>query len=69
MLSECGAALGSQVLCDLDLFQKRGLLALDASARATLADRYRSFGPGCCADEIVAWLMGEYAFDPNCLTA
>ena len=69
VLSECGAALGSQVLCDLDLFQKRGLLALDASARATLADRYRSFGPGCCADEIVAWLMGEYAFDPNCLTA
>ena len=67
--SECGAALGSQILCDLDLFQNQGLLALDASARTTLAEKYRSFDPQCCAREIVAWLMGEYAFDPNCLTA
>lgn len=63
-----GAPLAAAILEDLDLFQNRGLTEIDDAARERLIKRYRQFEPDVCAHEIVAWLAGEYRFDPNCLT-
>ena len=65
--SMCGTELGSEILRDLDLFQNRGLAAIDPSLRSALVDKYRGFEPVSYAREIAAWLRGEFAFDPNCL--
>ncbi|HEY1312847.1 MAG TPA: beta-N-acetylglucosaminidase domain-containing protein [Steroidobacteraceae bacterium] len=66
--SVCSAPLGAALLGDVGLFQGRGIAALDAAGRSALAEKYRRFEPQWCAREIIAWLEGEYEFDPNCLT-
>ena len=66
--SVCGASLGAAIQRDLALFQNQGLLGLSDSMRASFVEKYRRFEPNACALEIVAWLEGEYAFDPACLT-
>lgn len=64
---ECGAALGSELIGDLELLQQRGLDVIDPDARTGLMHRYtRHDGPH--ARELRAWLAGEYRFDPACLT-
>jgi hypothetical protein len=66
--SICGADLAAEILKDLDLFQNRGLMQIDDADRERLIEKYRRFEPDVCAQEIGAWLRGEYRFDPYCLT-
>ena len=61
---KAGAALLAE---DRERFQRHGLAVLDPQARAALAQRYARFNAPWAA-EIIAWLRGEYAFDPACLT-
>jgi hyaluronoglucosaminidase len=64
----CGSPVVERLLADIDLLQNKGLAELDAGTRLALLDRYgrEKFNP--YAQEIVAWLRGEYVFDPQCLT-
>jgi hyaluronoglucosaminidase len=64
----CGTRLAAALLEDLDLFQNRGLNAIDRAFRERLIEKYQRLQPDDCATEIVAWLKEEYRFDPNCLT-
>jgi hypothetical protein len=62
----CGSSLAERLLTDGALFQA-GLEQLDRGARSKLLDWYgREASP--YAQEIAAWLRGEYVFDPQCLT-
>ena len=52
---------------DMARFQEVGLDGLSPEERDKLAGQYAALGgPG--AGEVAAWLRGEYAFDPACLT-
>jgi hyaluronoglucosaminidase len=62
------SSLAQQLADDDELLQKRGLGQLDPDTRRGLLERYRAEGSNPYAQEIVAWLRGEYAFDPQCLT-
>jgi len=68
----CGPALGAALIADLPAFQEQGLNGLDDGARRALVARYRAFtdSPDTApyAAEVVDWLEGGYAFDPNCLS-
>lgn len=65
--AECGAALGMELIGDLELLQQRGLDAIGTDVLEGLMRRYaRHDGPH--ARELRAWLAGEYRFDPACLT-
>jgi hyaluronoglucosaminidase len=63
-----GAPLAQQLERDLALFQDVGLDKLDAGQRAHLTSVYRPFESQAAAQEVLAWLRGEYVFDPACLT-
>jgi hyaluronoglucosaminidase len=64
----CEQPLAVRVAADAHALQTIGLNGLDETARARLLERYTpEVSP--YAQEIVAWLQGEYAFDPQCLTA
>jgi hypothetical protein len=52
---------------DAGLFQDGGLDALGAAETETLCREYGRLDHPA-AGEVVAWLRGEYAFDPACLT-
>jgi hyaluronoglucosaminidase len=65
----CGTPLAQRLLGDIDLLQKKGLNDLDAETRRRLADAYVAEKSNAYAQEIVAWLRGEYVFDPQCLTS
>jgi hypothetical protein len=54
---------------DLGALQKEGLSRLDEAARRRLLERYESESGNPYADEVAAFLRGEYAFDPECLTS
>ena len=64
----CGATLAEQLLQDINLLQDRGLKNLDVQERQTLRATYQRFDSSPYAQEIIAWLNGEYQFDPACLT-
>ncbi len=64
----CGEDLATQLLQDINLLQERGLKSLDAQERQALHETYQHFGNSPYAQEIIAWLNGEYQFDPTCLT-
>jgi hypothetical protein len=64
-----GARLGEFLLEDLGLLQSEGLSRLDEAARQRLLDRYEREGGNPFADEVAAFLRGEYVFDPQCLTS
>lgn len=62
-----GAATCTQLAVDMADFQQLGLSGLGEPRRQQLAQKYaRIAGPA--AAEVVAWLRGEYTFDPACLT-
>jgi hyaluronoglucosaminidase len=63
----CPPALAQALLQDAELFQVAGLDSFDAFTRERLLRKYGAFGHPM-ADEVCAWLRGEYAFDPACLT-
>jgi hyaluronoglucosaminidase len=64
----CGSPVAERLLTDIDLLQNTGLAKLDADLRRSLLDWYGSQHDNPYAQEIAAWLRGEYAFDPQCLT-
>ena len=64
----CGAEVAAQLLRDLELLQTAGLARLDADTRRRLLDAYQALQANPYAREIAAFLRGEYAFDPQCLT-
>jgi hypothetical protein len=49
--------------------QNEGLSRLDAATQQRLLDRYLSEIGNPYADEVAAFLRGEYVFDPQCLTS
>lgn len=45
-----------------------GRSGLDGKERSHLLARYEAEPSNAYAQDIAAWLRGEYAFDPQCLT-
>jgi hyaluronoglucosaminidase len=68
-ISLCGQPFAQRLLEDIDLLQESGLAELDAPLRRRLLDFYAARTSDPFAQEIAAWLRGEYAFDPQCLTS
>jgi hyaluronoglucosaminidase len=64
----CGPSVAERLLADSELFQHAGLSKLGTDTRRNLFDWYESEKLNPYAREIAAWLRGEYAFDPQCLT-
>jgi hypothetical protein len=64
-----GARVGGLLCEDLGLLQHEGLGGLDEGTRQRLLERYESEAGNPYADEIAAFLRGEYVFDPQCLTS
>lgn len=60
-------ALRSLLSRDWSVFQREGLDAFDEARRAGLMADYEQLNHPA-AREVVAWLGGDYAFDPDCLT-
>lgn len=52
---------------DRQAFQELGRSGMGEGRCREIANRYSSL-PGSAAQEIVGWLLGEYQFDPACLT-
>jgi hyaluronoglucosaminidase len=65
----CGPTLAERLIADRTLLQNKGLNDMDAGTRQELLDAYQSLVDNPFAEEIAAWLRGEYAFDPQCLTS
>jgi hypothetical protein len=57
-----------QLLADGDLLHNTGLDQFDIDTRRRLLDWYSTRKSNPNAQEIAAWLRGEYLFDPQCLT-
>jgi hyaluronoglucosaminidase len=64
----CGPLVAQHLLADIDLLQNKGLAELDGGTRRRLLNRYETQPSSPFAEEVAAWLRGEYAFDPQCLT-
>ena len=64
-----GPGVGELLLEDLALFQHEGLSRIDEATRQRLLERYESEVGNPYADEVAAFLRGEYVFDPECLTS
>ena len=64
-----GPRLAKLLSEDLELLQNEGLSQLDAPTQQRLLDRYLSETGNPYADEVAAFLRGEYVFDPQCLTS
>jgi hypothetical protein len=62
-----GPATWRQLQSDRQAFKELGLSGLGAARCRELAQRYRAL-PGPAAREVAEWLLGEYRFDPACLT-
>ena len=67
--SLCGQPLAQHLLQDIGLLQDAGIAELDGETRRRLLDFYAAETSDPYAQEIAAWLRGEYAFDPQCLTS
>ena len=65
----CEPLTAECLLADLNLFEHTGLDRLDAVTLSRLLDQYEKLPPNPFADEVAAWLRGEYVFDPQCLTS
>ncbi len=63
----CEKKLARQILKDIDFLHTQGLDHIDPVKNKQLIQQYDCFDSPY-AEEIVAWLRGEYAFDPACLT-
>jgi hypothetical protein len=64
----CGPVIAERLLADIHLLQNNGLAQLDADTRRRLLNWYEKQLSNPFAEEVAAWLRGEYAFDPECLT-
>lgn len=64
----CGDNLAKQLRQDIHQLQDLGLKKLTQQERQELHAAYQRFEKSPYAQEIVAWLNGEYQFDPACLT-
>jgi hypothetical protein len=64
----CGEEIGALIVQDLPLLHDVGLSAMSDDQKAYLRKRYAPHSEDPFCREIVAWLDGEYAFDPACLT-
>jgi hypothetical protein len=64
-----GPQLAQLLSEDLRLLQSEGLSRLDEAVRRRLLERYESEKGNPYADEVAAFLRGEYVFDPECLTS
>lgn len=64
----CPADLASALMADAPLFQQQGLEKLDNTIKASLVNKYAALTPHPMTSEVLQWLEGTYAFDPNCLT-
>jgi hyaluronoglucosaminidase len=62
-----GKTFAEYLVEDVALFQDEGLDSLSGERRDWLIDRYQPCQTPH-SQEIVAWLQGEYPFDPACLT-
>ncbi len=65
----CGVRVAERLLADIGLLQNSGLSALDADTRRRLLEGYEAEPSNAYAQEVAAWLRGEYVFDPQCLTS
>jgi hyaluronoglucosaminidase len=63
-----GSLFAERLISDLDLLQKTGLNQFDPETRRRLLEWYGSQESNPYAQDIAAWLRGEYVFDPQCLT-
>jgi hypothetical protein len=64
-----GPRLKELLIEDLGSLQNEGLSRLDEATRQRLLDRYETEAGNPYADEVAAFLRGEYVFDPQCLTS
>src|SRR5690606_14281924 len=64
----CSPGLSLLLRRDGERFQDQGLDTLDETTRQILAAEYSALRDESMAHEIIAWLRGEYVFDPACLT-
>jgi hyaluronoglucosaminidase len=64
-----GPRVGELLSGDLGLLQNEGLGRLDEVTRQRLLERYEAEAGNPYADEVAAFLRGEYVFDPQCLTS
>jgi len=64
----CGNTLGQLVLDNLEGFESVGYEALSRDEALLLKHSLSSFKDSPYAEEISAWLAGEFKFDPACLT-
>ena len=64
-----GPRLAKLLSEDLELLQNEGLSRLEAATQQRLLDRYLAEIGNPYADEVAAFLRGEYVFDPQCLTS
>lgn len=64
----CSPGLADCLIEDCSLFQDEGLSAMSPARKTQLQQRYTTFAGQPCADEVLSWLRGDYAFDPACLT-
>lgn len=62
-----GPQLWALLQRDAELFEHVGLNGLPPDERCSLAAEYAAT-PGAGGVEVAAWLRGDYAFDPDCLT-
>lgn len=65
--SVLGPRTWERLLLDRKVFENEGLSGMGAARCRQLALQYAEL-PGPAAREITAWLQGDYAFDPACLT-
>jgi hyaluronoglucosaminidase len=63
-----GQPFAARLIADGALFQRTGLDQLDSGTRRRLLAGYGTEESNPYAKEIVAWLRGDYEFDPECLT-
>jgi hyaluronoglucosaminidase len=64
----CGNELARQLQKDIQQLQDRGLKQFTEEEHRDLRKTYNKFNDNPYAQEIIAWLDGEYEFDPACLT-
>lgn len=64
----CPKGLGEMLYEDSKLFQEKGLLQISTEEKNALIKRYSLFQDHAMVLELIDWLSGKYAFDPECLT-
>jgi hypothetical protein len=64
-----GGSLAERLAADCDLFQLTGPEQINTDTRRRLLGLYEVEKTNPNAQEVSAWLGGEYVFDPQCLTS